>query len=174
MEVVQNATTNPATAAANERSRHSVSTCRASLAPLAPSAERMESSAARSAVRAIRRFATLVHAINRTSTTLAMSISEPFFAGPASPSRSEISLGRGLALAAFPRFGERRSTSASNAARACGHAMPGLSRTTVSHPLLPAENTAGFHRTRSEEHTSELQSLRHLVCRLLLEKKQTQ
>src|SRR5258705_1669372 len=26
-------------------------------------------------------------------------------------------------------------------------------------------------RVRSEEHTSELQSLRHLVCRLLLEKK---
>src|SRR5437899_12426383 len=30
-----------------------------------------------------------------------------------------------------------------------------------------AEQSAG----RSEEHTSELQSLRHLVCRLLLEKK---
>src|SRR5438045_6153084 len=28
-------------------------------------------------------------------------------------------------------------------------------------------------RPRSEEHTSELQSLRHLVCRLLLEKKNT-
>src|SRR5262245_62383840 len=28
-----------------------------------------------------------------------------------------------------------------------------------------------LHRLRSEEHTSELQSLRHLVCRLLLEKK---
>src|SRR5437899_4174144 len=28
-------------------------------------------------------------------------------------------------------------------------------------------------RLRSEEHTSELQSLRHLVCRLLLEKKNT-
>src|SRR5258705_3508502 len=28
-----------------------------------------------------------------------------------------------------------------------------------------------IHATRSEEHTSELQSLRHLVCRLLLEKK---
>src|SRR5947199_4083199 len=28
--------------------------------------------------------------------------------------------------------------------------------------------------TRSEEHTSELQSLRHLVCRLLLEKKKNQ
>src|SRR5437899_4920643 len=30
---------------------------------------------------------------------------------------------------------------------------------------------AGFSAFRSEEHTSELQSLRHLVCRLLLEKK---
>src|SRR5437899_5097958 len=29
----------------------------------------------------------------------------------------------------------------------------------------------GPERLRSEEHTSELQSLRHLVCRLLLEKK---
>src|SRR5436853_1703306 len=28
-----------------------------------------------------------------------------------------------------------------------------------------------LERRRSEEHTSELQSLRHLVCRLLLEKK---
>src|SRR5262245_19907065 len=28
-------------------------------------------------------------------------------------------------------------------------------------------------QARSEEHTSELQSLRHLVCRLLLEKKKT-
>src|SRR5262245_49480306 len=41
----------------------------------------------------------------------------------------------------------------------------------------PAENTISRHLTtmdepmRSEEHTSELQSLRHLVCRLLLEKK---
>src|SRR5437899_5570223 len=35
--------------------------------------------------------------------------------------------------------------------------------------LLQAPGTAFL--TRSEEHTSELQSLRHLVCRLLLEKK---
>src|SRR5947199_4725141 len=34
------------------------------------------------------------------------------------------------------------------------------------------ERTAGeIEGGRSEEHTSELQSLRHLVCRLLLEKK---
>src|SRR5437899_9997178 len=34
-----------------------------------------------------------------------------------------------------------------------------------------ARGSAAGSRTRSEEHTSELQSLRHLVCRLLLEKK---
>src|SRR5262245_65603650 len=33
----------------------------------------------------------------------------------------------------------------------------------------PTSVRASYHR--SEEHTSELQSLRHLVCRLLLEKK---
>src|SRR5258708_10055888 len=31
----------------------------------------------------------------------------------------------------------------------------------------------GRHQNRSEEHTSELQSPDHLVCRLLLEKKKT-
>src|SRR2546422_3614331 len=30
-----------------------------------------------------------------------------------------------------------------------------------------------YHQSRSEEHTSELQSRLHLVCRLLLEKKKT-
>src|SRR5205814_3688206 len=34
-----------------------------------------------------------------------------------------------------------------------------------------AERARAEGRLRSEEHTSELQSLRHLVCRLLLEKK---
>src|SRR2546425_7952331 len=35
------------------------------------------------------------------------------------------------------------------------------------------EHRAVGHRMRSEEHTSELQSLAYLVCRLLLEKKKT-
>src|SRR5438093_4271108 len=51
------------------------------------------------------------------------------------------------------------------------------------HPLVPAPPGArelafpdaslvpGLVNTRSEEHTSELQSLTNLVCRLLLEKK---
>src|SRR5262245_65366020 len=41
-----------------------------------------------------------------------------------------------------------------------------FSRIQFTPDLMPAD--------RSEEHTSELQSLRHLVCRLLLEKKKTQ
>src|SRR5258705_3360352 len=45
----------------------------------------------------------------------------------------------------------------------------------ITAPLV----VQSFHSTdsssgRSEEHTSELQSLRHLVCRLLLEKKKQQ
>src|SRR5438309_9914926 len=36
---------------------------------------------------------------------------------------------------------------------------------------LPASYLVGIERWRSEEHTSELQSQFHLVCRLLLEKK---
>src|SRR2546422_1203319 len=52
---------------------------------------------------------------------------------------------------------------------------------TVGHAEIDGELTAwptvrsrrftGRRRTRSEEHTSELQSRLHLVCRLLLEKK---
>src|SRR5262245_64708220 len=40
-------------------------------------------------------------------------------------------------------------------------------------PRLMVQLTAEDADLRSEEHTSELQSLRHLVCRLLLEKKKT-
>src|SRR2546422_8591615 len=38
-------------------------------------------------------------------------------------------------------------------------------------PGQPAQRQAAAPRPRSEEHTSELQSRLHLVCRLLLEKK---
>src|SRR2546429_4494396 len=37
----------------------------------------------------------------------------------------------------------------------------------------PFSEVSMFHAYRSEEHTSELQSRLHLVCRLLLEKKKT-
>src|SRR2546430_9084374 len=38
----------------------------------------------------------------------------------------------------------------------------------------PSEKAGGTPRSRSEEHTSELQSQSNLVCRLLLEKKKTE
>src|ERR1035438_10671992 len=46
-----------------------------------------------------------------------------------------------------------------------GHALA------CQRPLAGAVLACRFLTLRSEEHTSELQSLRHLVCRLLLEKK---
>src|ERR1039458_10558741 len=70
---------------------------------------------------------------------------------------------------------------AASTPRTCSRPMPYLLRTrgssstlTVGSELPPTITCptplicASF---RSEEHTSELQSLRHLVCRLLLEKK---
>src|SRR3989442_11580733 len=47
-----------------------------------------------------------------------------------------------------------------------------LHREARKHMLRPAHMFARF-AVRSEEHTSELQSRPHLVCRLLLEKKKT-
>src|SRR5690606_40495465 len=58
------------------------------------------------------------------------------------------------------------------------HALPSGSRDPRphprSHPGTDRRTRAGWgHRERSEEHTSELQSRENLVCRLLLEKKNT-
>src|ERR1035441_10977933 len=59
------------------------------------------------------------------------------------------------------------------------HVGPGLESGERQEFDLAERNVQRLHlsgyqswrRERSEEHTSELQSLRHLVCRLLLEKK---
>src|SRR5438309_7819691 len=54
---------------------------------------------------------------------------------------------------------------------------PGVSQTlgpivlTGNGPLLSSTSSTRKSESRSEEHTSELQSQFHLVCRLLLEKK---
>src|SRR5262245_65049779 len=45
------------------------------------------------------------------------------------------------------------------------------SETSHSSELVKRKVISSIDGKRSEEHTSELQSLRHLVCRLLLEKK---
>src|SRR5205823_9318765 len=56
---------------------------------------------------------------------------------------------------------------AARSPRAAGSAR----RSRRSHVEASASPRARATRTRSEEHTSELQSLAYLVCRLLLEKK---
>src|SRR5258708_32436555 len=48
---------------------------------------------------------------------------------------------------------------------------PGARRGLQQRPALAIERVIGKAEQRSEEHTSELQSPDHLVCRLLLEKK---
>src|SRR5689334_24340068 len=64
-------------------------------------------------------------------------------------------------LAAGARTAQRRRPRSD---RASGAGRP-------ADPLLGARHGRFAHPRRSEEHTSELQSQFHLVCRLLLEKK---
>src|SRR2546425_3715377 len=47
-------------------------------------------------------------------------------------------------------------------------------RSTSAITVAATNASPGRSRSRSEEHTSELQSLAYLVCRLLLEKKKKQ
>src|SRR5690348_17553718 len=60
----------------------------------------------------------------------------------------------------------------SSRARGNGCARRGrAARSEVQFDLQPTSGRQSFADPRSEEHTSELQSPVHLVCRLLLEKK---
>src|ERR1039458_10506063 len=66
-------------------------------------------------------------------------------------------------------------TVAAASTAACTEASSDTSMRANTPPISPATRfpPSSFRSattTRSEEHTSELQSLRHLVCRLLLEK----
>src|SRR5690625_6594848 len=54
------------------------------------------------------------------------------------------------------------------------HKDPGWLPARLRKPMRPAFAVANGQCIRSEEHTSELQSRGHLVCRLLLEKKNDQ
>src|SRR2546422_7380946 len=68
------------------------------------------------------------------------------------------------------RSGSRRSSTPSRSRAASGSSTPNSSRNTMHYVILRDDDT----NARSEEHTSELQSRLHLVCRLLLEKKKKQ
>src|SRR5438876_9724506 len=64
-------------------------------------------------------------------------------------------------------LGRRRS----QGDRACRPERPGAARVLARPALLDVHQERRGDVDRSEEHTSELQSPVHLVCRLLLEKK---
>src|SRR5258705_2108277 len=108
----------------------------------------------------------------------------PSFAPPStSPSRSSSRKSAGSAwplktrcLSAASRTAPNPSPPSASAPASSSYSPSSAkaysSASTRSSPHLsaPAAVKTG-RRARSEEHTSELQSLRHLVCRLLLEKK---
>src|ERR1039458_3256589 len=78
--------------------------------------------------------------------------------------------GPGRGVGTWPRPCTQAGTARWSASRSARRttAEPGTGRS----PRSPRWRTEAGRR--SEEHTSELQSLRHLVCRLLLEKKKTE
>src|SRR5438034_8261131 len=75
----------------------------------------------------------------------------------------------------FPYTTLFRSAWASDAAGTPGNAgtasAPSHTGAWIQYSRSTSPSTRSFARTRSEEHTSELQSHSDLVCRLLLEKK---
>src|SRR5205823_14211504 len=58
-----------------------------------------------------------------------------------------------------------------SASSSTGRSRAAARRATSSRSSPPPRRTCASTASRSEEHTSELQSLAYLVCRLLLEKK---
>src|SRR2546422_6711302 len=77
---------------------------------------------------------------------------------------SEHSRDRAPGPGSRPRVASPRRTAGGRTARA----RPGSARATTADPDREPD---AQQQARSEEHTSELQSRLHLVCRLLLEKK---
>src|SRR5690625_2772879 len=100
---------------------------------------------------------------------------------------SKVLSAKGSFIPSPATLGTSRSVPAASIPREKSHAThhaPDLDSSTVD-TAVPAARSSTFspgcrfkrlrvslrHRRRSEEHTSELQSRGHLVCRLLLEKK---
>src|ERR1035438_10595123 len=82
-------------------------------------------------------------------------------------------LGASFSQVSQSRLAGERSSGGGYSQAPVGSLRPKVSSTISTTPMAPDlySSLALPHSTeRSEEHTSELQSLRHLVCRLLLEK----
>src|SRR5262249_62098603 len=90
-----------------------------------------------------------------------------FFNATATPHIYTLSLHDALPISTRPFLITAATTSTPTRIRS----IAGPSRTTASICLPGSRLPARSWTSRSEEHTSELQSLTNLVCRLLLEKK---
>src|SRR5439155_25893399 len=66
---------------------------------------------------------------------------------------------------------QMRATSSAVSSSTTNSGAAALARSASSATDSYRSSCSGLRRCRSEEHTSELQSRGHLVCRLLLEKK---
>src|SRR6266436_8747952 len=126
----------------------------------------MANSRAREPERDKCKVATLTTAINRTKPTAPRRTSRASFESPTMRSF----IGTTIVLVSSERGNCSRTCFAMREASvaACVSEMPGFMRPTVSNQY-GGRCLGGCNR--SEEHTSELQSRLHLVCRLLLEKK---
>src|SRR2546425_2755571 len=82
-------------------------------------------------------------------------------------------VGRCCASCAWPWTGAAVAPSASAAMSTCCFIVVSFQKKKDRSSGYPAQSVSRFAplEARSEEHTSELQSLAYLVCRLLLEKK---
>src|SRR2546422_3842472 len=100
-----------------------------------------------------------------------MSTSFFFFNDTATTEIYTLSLHDALPISS-PSGGASRRSAGSSSAASAGRAKRPSARTVRRTSSWPWCRTSCARRsTRSEEHTSELQSRLHLVCRLLLEKK---
>src|SRR5205823_14551939 len=98
--------------------------------------------------------------------SFSLSFSLFFFTDPATTEIYTLSLHDAL-----PIFGSRCAACLSPGARSRRPPSPRSARRESSPNAGRSPRGRPARRTRSEEHTSELQSLAYLVCRLLLEKK---
>src|SRR5687768_11235920 len=98
---------------------------------------------------------------SRARATIASGVTS--FSTVVRPSSSVQETPYGMGLGAYERLRARESAAASGSA--C------VATTRWKPPSASTRSTKHQSANRSEEHTSELQSRLHLVCRLLLEKK---
>src|SRR5262249_56684212 len=89
------------------------------------------------------------------------------------PTRRSSDLSAAQTSTESPTLPTTKRSPGARSARATSKAGHSLVRPSARSTIARAKATSGAACSRSEEHTSELQSLTNLVCRLLLEKKTT-